>query len=168
MIKSILSFTGDGIYAYSGFSLNNLVIVTPSTNNGLSTLNSIATGAFACVETSNVGFSGSNIGININIGTFTALNALCVSGCATGVFCAAPGFASVWYVAVSGCSTDGVFALTGGVIIMQDSVLNGNVTGALANLDGFIRVTGTSTVNETTDYNPAVNTVANSNSIIVS
>ena len=168
VIKSVLGFAGDGFTIYSGFNLSNLVLVPGSSNSGI-TLAALATGTFPSVLVSNIGVSGGNVGLNItNGGLFRCINYLCVSGCSNaGMYVSFPGTMSTWYIVVNGCGT-GVWALTHGIMEMQNSVVHDNTLGVTVGNFSFIRVSGTSTLNNVTDYSPAVNVVGNGDSIIVS
>lgn len=176
VLKSTLTFTGDGFHVGADVTLGKMALIGVR-NTGTSAVlvgtGSQWAGGNPSIFLQSIGCNNFDFGVKLYHGYATTDQWLCISGCggmAAGAGLYASGGDSAMdapFTAIGGAYT-GILARNYGFIDITGGSLvgSGNGYGASAYVGGLCRVTSVNTQSNTTNYNPALNTVGNANALI--
>jgi hypothetical protein len=176
VLKSVLTFSGDGFHLGADVTLGKMAFIgirNAGTSAVLMGTGSNWGGGSPSILLESLGINNYDYGVKLFNGFVTTDQWLGISGCG-GMGSGAGLYASggstcinAPFVAIGGAYT-GILARNLGFIDITGGSLVGSGAGygASAYVGGLCRVTSVNTQSNTTNYNPALNTVGNANALI--
>jgi hypothetical protein len=154
-MKTMLSYTGNGIVVNTNCNITKVVFVGDGTGDA------ILSQGNALTLVAPLGIANFNGGVVATNTSKVAGNGTACSGCWAAFYADAGSYILHWSIIACGC-TYGFYMTSKASIDCQNSILAGSTTGGYVDHGAFARVTGTLCPGDTTTYNITVNTFSGS------